>query len=111
MANQTQHLFPRLLAAVVLVVSIAMIAPIGGAVITLLRGGAVRTELWLAPLLIMATGLALLVVLARPGVALRLYVTAFTLWLVTAGYFLLKFIPRADAGSGTASRPSAPSSR
>jgi hypothetical protein len=85
-----EQLLPRAVAATVLVVSIVMLAPLGATVITVLRGGTVAMRAWLGPLVIMATGLALLVVLARPGALLRLYLTAFALWLMTAVYLLMR---------------------
>jgi hypothetical protein len=85
-----EQLLPRIVAATVLLLSVAMLAPLGATVITVLRGGAVTLAQWLGPLVLMATGLALLIVLAKPGPLLRIYMTAFALWLIAALFVLVR---------------------
>lgn len=80
---------PRALATVLLLVSLAMLIPIGAAVMGLMRGEAVASSAWTIPLVILATGLALMSFLPRmQSSGSQLYVAAFALWLLAAGYFL-----------------------
>ena len=65
-----------------------MLIPIGSAVIGLMRGEAVASSAWAVPLVILATGLALMSFLPRmQSYGAQLYVAAFALWLLAAGYF------------------------
>lgn len=80
---------PRTLATILLVVSLAMLIPIGSAVSGLMRGDPVAASAWSIPLILLATGLALISFLPRMEThGPQLYVAAFALWLVAAGYFL-----------------------
>jgi hypothetical protein len=83
-------LLPRLVAAVVAIVSLAMFLPLIRAARTLLRDGSAPIALWIAPLLLLATGALLTHLLTRRQVSAQLVVAAFALWLVTAGYFLMR---------------------
>ena len=84
---------PRTLAAIVLLLSLAMLIPLGGAVATMLRGQPVAPAAWSVPLVILATGLALMSFLPRiHSVGSTLYLSAFALWILAAGYFF--FISR-----------------
>jgi hypothetical protein len=79
---------PRALATIVLLVSMAMLIPLGGAVIELMRGDAVASSAWAIPLVILATGLALMSFLPRmQAFGTPLYGAALALWLLAAGYF------------------------
>jgi hypothetical protein len=79
---------PRTLATILLIVSLAMLIPLGGAVATMLRGQPVAAAAWSIPLVILATGLALISFLPRVQVlSSTLYRAAFALWLLAAGYF------------------------
>ena len=81
---------PRTLATILLLVSLAMLIPLGGAVSTMLRGQPVAASAWSIPLVILATGLALISFLPRMQAwGSQLYLAAFALWLLAAGYFLL----------------------
>ena len=81
---------PRALATVLLLVSLAMLIPLGGAVMGLMRGEPVASSAWTIPLVILATGLALMSFLPRmQSSGTHLYVAAFALWLLAAGYFLV----------------------
>jgi hypothetical protein len=85
----TEETLARGVAIAVLVVSLAMFVPLTRAVGALVHGLPILRALWLAPLLILGTGAALMYVLSRRQVALQLYLTAFALWLLTAGYVLV----------------------
>jgi ABC-type multidrug transport system permease subunit len=79
---------PRALATILLIVSLAMLIPIASAVLGLMRGEAVASSAWAVPLVILATGLALMSFLPRmQSYGAQLYVAAFALWLLAAGYF------------------------
>ena len=79
---------PRTLATILLLVSLAMLIPLGAAVRTMLRGEPVAASAWSIPLVILATGLALISFLPRmQAVGSTLYRSAFALWLLAAGYF------------------------
>ena len=84
------NLLPRLVAAVVAIVSLAMFIPLVRAARTLLRDGSAPMPLWLAPLLLLATGALLTHLLTRRIVAMQLVAAAFALWVLTAGYFLMR---------------------
>lgn len=79
---------PRTLAAILLLVSLAMLVPLAFAVTGMLRGETIASSAWLFPLVILATGTALIYLLARKSVGLQLYAAAFALWMLAAGYFL-----------------------
>jgi hypothetical protein len=85
--KSAENLLPRLVAAVVLIVSLAMFVPLVKAARTLLREGSAPFPLWLAPLLLLGTGALLTHVLTRRQVPAQLVVSAFALWLLTAAYF------------------------
>ena len=81
---------PRTLAAILLIVSLAMLIPLGAAVAHMLRGQPVATSAWTIPLVILATGFALISFLPRMQTfGTQLYLSAFALWILAAGYFLL----------------------
>jgi hypothetical protein len=83
---------PRILATLLLLVSLAMLIPLGFAVAELLRGEPVASSTWLFPLTILATGSALIYLLARKAVSLQMFVAALALWLLVAGYYLFTSI-------------------
>jgi hypothetical protein len=83
---------PRLLAILLLLISLATFVPLVAAAILLARGREVDPLVWWAPLLILATGAMLTWLLSRRQIALGLYVAAFALWLVTAGYFFTRIV-------------------
>ena len=79
---------PRALATIVLLVSLAMLIPIGAAVMGLVRGDEVASATWAIPMVILATGLALMSFLPRmQAFGSPLYGAALALWLLAAGYF------------------------
>jgi len=79
---------PRTLATILLIVSLAMLIPLIGAVSTMLHGQPVAPSKWSIPLIILATGLALISFLPRmQSLGTTLYLSAFALWILAAGYF------------------------
>lgn len=90
--NKTETLLPRTLAIVLLVISLSMLVPLAKAVIAVIHGATPIVAMWLAPLLILATGLALLMALGRRTVIPPLYLMALALWVITAGYFLARLV-------------------
>jgi len=88
----TETLLPRTLAVIVLLISLSMLVPLTKAVIAVIHGAAPILAIWLAPLLILATGLALLLALGRRTVIPPLYLMALALWVITAGYFLVRLV-------------------
>ena len=83
-----ENTVPRTLATILLIVSLVMLIPIGSAVAGLMRGETVPSSAWAVPLVLLATGLALMSFLPRmQSYGAQLYVAAFALWLLAAGYF------------------------
>ena len=79
---------PRTLAAILLIVSLTMLFPLGTAVAQMLRGNDVASSAWTIPLVILATGFALISFLPRMTTfGSQLYLAALALWIVAAGYF------------------------
>ena len=80
---------PRTLATILLLGSLTMLIPLGTAVAHMLRGEVVASTSWTVPLVILATGLALISFLPRmQAFGTQLYLAAFALWILAAGYFL-----------------------
>ena len=80
----------RVIAIVLLLVSLVTFVPLVIAALRLARGAEVHPMAWWAPLLILGTSALLTWLLSRRFVAMRLFVVAFALWLVTAGYLLFE---------------------
>ena len=80
----------RVIAIVLLLVSLLTFIPLIRAALRLGRGLEVDPMAWWAPLLILGTSALLTWLLSRRFVAMRLFVVAFALWLVTAGYLLMQ---------------------
>ena len=78
---------PRLLSVILLLVSIAMIVPIGGAVLQIANGTRIHPSQWAVPLTILATASVMMWMLTRKAISVHLYLAAFALWLLTAAYF------------------------
>lgn len=88
--NET--VLPRILAIILLLVSLAMLVPLGIAVVRLMHNQPVSHNSWLIPLVFLATGSALTAVLARHPAGFRLYAMAFVLWVVTAGVYFFSLV-------------------
>lgn len=85
-----QTTIPRTLAVILLVISLTMLIPIGAAVSQMLRGNSVASSAWTIPLVILATGFALISFLPRMQTfGTQVYLLAFALWILAAGYFLI----------------------
>jgi hypothetical protein len=87
-----QAAMPRILAIILLLVSVLTFAPIVIGAIHLARGEHIHTISWLAPLLILGTAAVLTWILNRKQVSFRLYLAAYALWLLTSGYFLVRLL-------------------
>jgi hypothetical protein len=85
-------MFPRVLAVILLVTSVLMLAPIGAAVIEIARGEEVAVHTWAVPMVILAIGTFLTSLLSRRQISFHLYLAAFALWILTAGYFVFRFM-------------------
>ena len=86
----TPNAIPRTLATILLLVSLIMLFPLGTAVAGMLRGESVASTAWTVPLVILATGFALISFLPKMQVfGTQLYLAAFALWILAAGYFLI----------------------
>jgi hypothetical protein len=90
--KHAETLLPRTLAAAVLLISLSMLVPLGKAVMAVIHGATPIIAMWLAPLLILATGLALLLALGRRTAIAPLFLMALALWVITAGYFLVRLV-------------------
>lgn len=82
---------PRLLATILLLVSLLMFMMLIDITLVLARGGNVPLRSWAFPLTILAAGAVLMWLLTRRGLALQLYLVAFSLWLLTTGYYIAHF--------------------
>jgi hypothetical protein len=80
---------PRLLSIILLVISLAMLVPIGSTVLAIAGGAPVPPAKWLVPLLILGTGAVMTWMLTRKTIPMQLYIAAFALWVITAGYFFV----------------------
>jgi hypothetical protein len=80
---------PRVLSAVLLLISIAMLIPIGSVAIDLANGAQVTATKWAVPLAILGTAAIMMWLLTRKAVPMQLYLTAFALWVLVAGYFFV----------------------
>jgi len=80
----------RILATILLLVSLSMLVPLGIAVVHLARGVPVLGVRWLLPLAIIAIAAALMGLLSRKQIPLELFLVAVALWLLTAGYFWIQ---------------------
>ncbi|HYR29343.1 MAG TPA: hypothetical protein VEU30_12810 [Thermoanaerobaculia bacterium] len=79
---------PRILATIVLLGSLAMLVPLTSSVGGLLRGEEVASSAWVIPIVILATGFALISFLPRMTTfGSQLYLAALALWIVAAGYY------------------------
>ena len=78
---------PRLLATILLLISLVMLIPIASAVMAMAGGAHIPPTRWLVPLLILGTGAIMTWMLSRKTIPMQLYIAAFALWVITAGYF------------------------
>jgi len=78
---------PKLLSIILLVISLTMLVPLGLSAYRIASGTPVPAMHWFVPLAILATAAVMMWLLTRKSVSLQLYLMAFSLWLVTAGYF------------------------
>ena len=90
MKNSETNRLPRLLATILLLVSLLMFVTLVDVTVTVARGGSVPPRTWLFPMTILAAGTVLTWLLTRKGIPLRLYLVAFVLWLITTGYYFSK---------------------
>jgi hypothetical protein len=79
----------RLLATILLLVSIVMFGILVRIAIALAAGATLPTRAWLFPLIILGTGAMLMWLLTKRLLAMQLYLAAFALWLVTTGYYVI----------------------
>ena len=82
---------PRILATILLLVSLVMFGMLIDIALVLARGGNVPPRSWLLPVAILAVGAVLMWLLTRRGIPLQLYLAAFALWLLTTGYYAAHF--------------------
>ena len=82
----------RMIAIVILLMSMAMLVPVVSAGLGLARGREVETAAWAVPMAILAMGAFLTWLLTRKSVSLQLYLLAFSLWVVTAGFVFVRFV-------------------
>jgi hypothetical protein len=80
-------LLPRILATVLLLVSLAMIVPLVQATAGFAKGTNVELEQIVIPLIFLSTAYVLTYLLAKKVLAVQLFVMAFALWVVAAGYY------------------------
>jgi hypothetical protein len=78
----------RVLAIVLLLVSLVMFGILVKVAVALAGGATLAPQTWLFPLIILAAGAVLMWFLTRRELSLQLYTTAFALWLLTTGYYV-----------------------
>jgi hypothetical protein len=83
---------PRFLAMILLLVSIAMVIPIGASAIRIVQGQKVDALALSVPMVIMAVAAFLTWLLSRKQMPISLFLMAFVLWLLTAGYYFVRFV-------------------
>lgn len=79
---------PRILATVLLLVSLLMFGLLLKFALGLAHGVATPARVWLFPLIILAAGAVMMALLAKRQIPLQLYAMALALWLLTSGYYL-----------------------
>jgi hypothetical protein len=89
---RSETLIPRLIAALLLLGSVATLAPLGAAVIAMLRGQPVAAASWATPLIVLALGSILIWLLSRKQVATQLFVVALALWLAAVGFLIARAV-------------------
>jgi hypothetical protein len=77
----------RVFATILLIVSLAMFGILVRIALGLASGQEVQPRTWMFPLVILATGAALMSFLRKP-VSMQVYVLALALWLLTTGYYV-----------------------
>ena len=82
-----ENALPRLFAALLLLVSLSMLVPLGMAVWRMLHDVPVTSASWAVPLVMLATGAALMYLTSRKVFGAQLFLVAMALWLLAAGYF------------------------
>jgi len=83
---------PRVLAILILLVTLSMFVPLTFAIVQLVHGAHLPAQSWMFPLGIIAAGAVLISILSRKQVPLQLYVFAFALWLLTAAYYWSRIV-------------------
>ena len=83
---------PRVLAIVLLLVSLAMIIPVGTSAARIFRGEPIDPLALAVPMIIMAVAAFLTWLLSRKSMPISLFLMAFVLWLLTAGYYFVRFV-------------------
>jgi hypothetical protein len=89
--SSVETILPRVLAVVLLIVSVSMFGTLVYLAIFVTRGGTVPARAWMFPLTILAIGTCLMWLLTRRQLSFRLYMAALTLWLLTTGYYFTHF--------------------
>ena len=89
--SSVESKLPRLLAVVLLIVSLLMFVALVNIALTLSKGDDIPTRSWLFPLLILGAGATLMWLLRSRQMAMQLYLAAFALWLLTTGYYLIHY--------------------
>jgi hypothetical protein len=83
-----ESILPRVLATILLLVSLSLFATLLYTILFLARGAEVAPRSWFFPLAILANGAALMWLLNRRQLPLQLYLAAFGLWVFAAGFYL-----------------------
>ena len=91
-SREAADVLPRLLATLILLITLSMFVPLVFAIVALVHGAAIPPARWMFPLGIIAAGAVLMSLLSRKQVPLQLYITAFALWLLTAAYYWSQFV-------------------
>ncbi len=92
--NSRGTLLPRVLAVIILLVSLSMLIPVAAAAVRLSHGVTLKPYLWLTPLVLLGVGVTLTYLLSRRVLAFQVYTAAFVLWLITAAYYWVWVIHR-----------------
>jgi len=80
----------RFLSILIVLITLSLFVPLVFALIAMLHGTHLPMRSWLFPLCLIAAGAVLISVLSKRQIPMQLYLFAFALWLLTAGYYWMQ---------------------
>ncbi len=85
--SPVETFLPRVLAAALLLVSVSIFGALAYVTVAMARGAAVSPRAWIFPMTILAVGAVLMWLLSRKRFPMPLYLSTFTLWLLTTAFY------------------------
>jgi hypothetical protein len=80
----------RFLSILIVLVTLSLFVPLVFAAVAMLHGTHLPMRSWLFPLCLIAAGAVLITILSKRQIPMQLYLFAFALWLLTAGYYWMQ---------------------